>query len=336
MSEIKVLGIDLAKSVFQLHGMDERGAALLRKQVRRGQLLRFLAQLPACIVAMEACGSAHHWGRQIAALGHAVRLIPPQYVKPFVKGNKTDRNDAEAICEAAQRANMRFVPVKSLEQQALMAAQRLRALLVKSRTALVNHIRGELAEFGMSVPKGITWVRAMLHEQDKLAALPELMRQVATQMRQELEQLDTAISEASRRIEVLVRSHNTCRYLMRRSGIGMLTACALVAQIDPVHFKNGRHLAAFIGLVPKEHSTGGKQVLMGISKRGNTELRTLLIHGARAVVRTAAAKHDPLSRWIVQLMARRGKHRTIVAVANKLARYAWVDLMQARQLTSEV
>lgn len=334
MSEIKVLAIDLAKSVFQLHAVDERAVAVLRKQVKRGQLLRVLAQVPACIVAMEACGSAHHWGQQIAALGHTVRLIPPQYVKPFVKGNKTDRNDAEAICEAAQRPNMRFVPVKSLEQQALMAAQRFRALLVKSRTALSNHVRGLLAEFGICVPKGIAKVRAVLHEQGVLAGLPELMRQVAAQMRQELEQLDEAVGEASRRIEQLVRSHATCRYLMRREGIGVHTACALVAQIDPAHFKNGRHLSAFIGLVPKQHSTGGKQVLMSISKRGNTELRTLLIHGARAVVRTAPGKHDPLSRWIAQLMTRRGKHRTIVAVANKLARYAWVDLMQARQLTS--
>lgn len=331
MGEIKLLAIDLAKAVFQLHGVDARGVAMLRRQLRRAQLLRFLAQLPACTVAMETCGGAHHWGRQIAALGHSVRLIPPQYVKPFVKGNKTDRNDADAICEAAQRPTMRFVPVKSEEQQALMAAHRQRGLLVKSRTALVNHTRGELAEFGIIAPKGIARLRALLCEDERLQGLPALMREVTAQLHDQLQQLDEAISQASQRIEQLAQAHPTCRHLMQRRGIGVLTASALVAQVDPVQFRNGRHFSAFIGLVPKEHSTGGKQVLMSISKRGNPDLRTLLIHGARAVVRTAASKRDPLSQWIVQLMARRGKHKTIVAVANKLARYAWVDLMQARQ-----
>lgn len=331
MSEIKWLGIDLAKSVFQLHGVDERAVVVLRKPVRRAQLLRVMAQLPACTVAMEACGGAHHWARQFQRLGHEVRLIAPQYVKPFVKGNKTDRNDAEAICEALQRPSMRFVPVKSEEQQTLMAAQHARGLLVKSRTALVNHIRGELAEFGISVPKGIAKVRAVLHERELLAGLPAMMQQVCAQLQQQLQCLDEAITQASRRIERWVQSHPTCQWLMRRRGIGVLTASALVAQIDPAHFKNGRHLAAFIGLVPKEHSSGGKQVRLGISKRGNTELRTLLIHGARAVVRTATGKDDALSRWIVQLMARRGQHKAVVALANKMARYAWVDLLQARQ-----
>lgn len=333
MSEIKVLAVDLAKAVFQLHGVDGRGVAQLRRQVRRAQLLQRLAQLPPCVVAMEACASAHHWGRQIQALGHTVRLIPPQYVKPYVKGNKTDRNDAEAICEAAQRPNMRFVPLKSLEQQAMMAAQRLRGLLVKSRTALVNHIRGELAEFGISVAKGIANVRAVLRDQDRLTALPALMQEVAAQAYEELLVLEEALKQATHRIERLSQAHPSCQHLMRRRGIGMLTSVALVTQIDPVQFKNGRHLSAFIGLVPKEHSSGGKQVRLGISKRGNAELRTLLIHGARAVVRTAAGKSDPLSQWITQLITRRGKHKTIVAVANKLARYAWIDLMQARQLS---
>jgi transposase len=332
VSKIKVLGIDLAKSVFQLHGVDERGVAMLRKQLRRAQLLRFVAQIPACIVAMEACGGAHHWARQFEKLGHTVRLIPPQYVKPFVKGNKTDRNDAEAICEATVRPNMRFVPVKSLEQQSSIAAQRLRSLLVKQRTALVNHVRGELAEFGVSAPKGIAQVRALLREDPWLHELPGLMREVAAQLHEQLQQLDEAIGQAHRRIEHVARANPTCRHLMQRRGIGILTASALAAHIDPVYFKNGRHLSAFIGLVPKEHSSGGKQVRMGISKRGNTELRTLLIHGARAVVRTAASKRDPLSLWIVDLIARRGKHKAIVAVANKMARYAWVDLIQARQL----
>lgn len=334
MSKVTVLAIDLAKAVFQLHGVDERGVAVLRKQVRRNQLLSTLAQMSPCIVAMEACASAHHWARQIQSLGHTVRLIPPQYVKPFVKGNKTDRNDAEAICEAAQRPNMRFVPVKSLDQQAWLAAQRLRSLLVKSRTALMNHIRGELAEFGIVLPKGVAKLRSALHEPKVLSQLPALMQEVASQMQEELRQLDESLAQATRRIESLARSQPACKRLMRRDGIGVHTASALVAQIDPTHFKNGRHLSAFIGLVPKEHSSGDRQIRLGITKRGNKELRSLLIHGARSALRAAPRKDDPLSRWAVQLAARRGKHKAIVALANKMARHAWVDLMKARELAN--
>lgn len=330
MREIKCLSIDLAKSVFQLHGVDDRGVVVMRKQLRRDKLGSFMAQLPRCTVAMEACGGAHYWARQFAAMGHEIRLIPPQYVKPFVKGNKTDRNDAEAIGEAAQRPNMRFVPVKSEEQQALMAAQSSRELLVKFRTALSNHMRGVLAEFGLQAPKGLVALRKLLHEATEMHSLPGLLREVVEELTEQLSQLDAAVAQSHSRLERFTREHATCRYLMQRSGIGVLSATALVAQIEPTHFKNGRHLAAYIGLVPKQHSSGGKQVLMGISKRGNVQLRTLLIHGARAVVRTAAGKSDPLSRWIAQLLSRRGKHKTFVAVANKLARYAWVDLMQAR------
>jgi transposase len=332
MNKIKVLAIDLAKSVFQLHAVDARGVVVLRKQVKRKQLLQVLAQLRPCTVAMEACAGAHHWARQFQAFGHTVRLIPPQHVKPFVKGNKTDRNDAEAICEAAQRPNMRFVPVKSLEQQAWLAAQQLRSLVVKFRTAFLNHIRGELAEFGIVVPKGVAKLTGALHDSQLLDQLPTLMQQLAAQMRQQLCQLDESLSQASRRIEVLAQAHPSCRHLMRRPGIGVHTASALVAQIDPTHFKNGRHLSAFLGLVPKEHSSGNKQIRLGITKRGNKELRSLLIHGARSALRAARGKDDPLSRWLAELTARRGKHKAIVALANKMARYAWVDLMQARQL----
>ena len=330
MSELKLLAVDLAKSVFQLHGVDERGVAVLRKVLRRTQLLRYIARLPGCVIVMEACGGAHYWGRQFVKLGHEVRLIAPQYVKPFVKGNKTDRNDAEAICEAAQRPNMRFVTLKSEEQQALMAAQKLRGLLVKSRTALSNHLRGELAEFGVCLPKGLAALRAGLHHPQVLQSLPPLMHEVLMQAREYLQHVEEAIEVAHRRLQQIVMRQPVCRYLMRRRGIGVLTAAALHAQIDPAQFRNGRHLAAFIGVVPKQHSSGGKTTLLGISKRGNAELRTLLIHGARAVVRTVDQKTDPFSLWIRQLKARRGVHKTVVAVANKLARYAWVDLRQAR------
>lgn len=330
MSKINVMSIDLAKSVFQLHGVDERGQAVLRQRVSRSQLLRKLAQIPPCTVAMEACASSHHWGRRMSALGHTVRLIAPQHVKPYLVGNKTDRNDAEAICEAAQRPKMRFVPIKSLEQQSFLAAQRLRGLIVKRRTALLNHIRSELMEFGMSLPKGIAPVRAVLADEYALP-LPSLMQELVRQMRQELHHLDAALSEATDRIERLTREQPTCRYLMRRPGIGIHTASALVAQIDPAHFKNGRHLSAFIGLVPREHSSGNSKTQLGITKRGNPQLRTLLIHGARSVVRIVHKRSDPLSQWVKAVIARRGKHKAIVALANKMARYAWVDLMQARQ-----
>jgi transposase len=331
MSEIKVLAIDLAKSVFQLHGVDARAVVKMRKQVKRSQLLRFLSQLPSCMVAMEACGGAHDWARKIQALGHEVRLIPARYVKAFVKGNKTDRNDAEAICEAAQRPNMRFVPIKSEEQQGAMAQQSFRALLVKQRTALMNHIRGHLAEFGLTAPKGMSALRKLLAQRELLSHAPSTLQHWAVQAQAAWQALDEQIQQLSRAIQQWADAHPSCRYLMRRAGIGVLTASALVAQIEPTHFKNGRHLSAFLGLVPKEHSTGGKQVRLGISKRGNTELRTLLIHGARAVMRTAAGKDDPLHRWAVQLCARVGKHKAIVAVANKMARYVWVDLKHLRE-----
>jgi transposase len=265
-------------------------------------------------------------------LGHEVRLIPPQYVKPYLLGNKTDRNDAEAIGEAMGRPKMRFVPVKSEEQQSLLAAHRFRSLIVKSRTALINHIRGELLEFGICLPKGIAKVRAALADTQVLYRLPSLMQQIAQQMHQELRQIDAALAEATARIEQLANAQPTCRYLMRRPGIGVQIATALVAQIDPTQFKNGRHLSALIGLVPREHSSGNKQIKLGITKRGNPMLRTLMIHGARSVVRVIHKRNDPLSQWVKALIARRGKHKAIVALANKMARYAWVDLMQARQL----
>lgn len=326
MSERTVLAIDLAKNVFQVH------TAKLQRTLRRGQVLRFVAQQPPCVVAMEACSSAHYWAREFRKLGHAVMLIPPQYVKPFRRGNKTDRNDAAAIWEAAHRPKLRCVAVKSEEQQALMAAQRLRHQLVKARTALTNHVRGELAEFGVSVIKGHAGLRRTLADTALMERLPGMMREALAQIAQELLRLEEAIKQATGRLESFAQSDATCRALRRRCGIGVLTAIALVAQIDPTQFKNGRHLSAYLGLTPREHSSGDRQVLLGISKRGNVMLRTLLIHGARAVVRTSPGKSDPLSRWIAQLLARRGKHKTFVAVANKLARYAWADLMQARQL----
>jgi transposase len=333
MREIKWVGLDLAKEVFQVHAADAEGAVVLRKRLPRAKVLEFFAQLPACTIVMEACSGAHYWGRQIRALGHQVRLIAAQYAQAYRMGNKHDRNDAGAICEAGRRPDMRFVPIKSEEQQSMMAAQGYRQLLVQQRTALVNHMRGRLAEFGIVAPRGIEQARALLAEAEQLLSeAPALLREVVMQMREDLARLDEAIAEADRRVQRCAQQNALCRRLMSRAGIGVQTAVALAAQIDPAQFRNGRHLSAFLGLVPGEYSSGNRTLRLSISKRGNRQLRTLLIHGARALVRMAPRKDDPFSRWIRQLVVRRGKHRAIVAAANKLARYVWVDMMQARQM----
>lgn len=329
MSEITTLAIDLAKHVFQLHGVDQRGACTLRRQVRRAQLVPLLAQLPACTVAMEACGGAHEWGRRIEALGHRVRLIAPQFVKPFVKGNKTDRNDAEAICEAAQRPGMRWVALKTVEQQQVLAMHRLRSGTVKTRTALANQMRGLLAEFGLIVPQGLGRLRRELPDllEDAENGLPPMLRAELHRQGQRLCELDAEVQRLTRHIEQQARSDERCRALMQHRGVGPLTASAFAAEIgDPQVFKNGRQVSAALGLVPRQHSSGGKPLLLGISKRGNPYLRTLLIHGARAVVRTAKHHHDPLSQWLCAVQARRGTHKATVALANKMARQLWAQL----------
>ena len=322
MSEITTLAIDLAKSVFQLHGIDRSGVTVLRRQVRRAQLLNILAQLPVCLVAMEACASAHYWGRQIRALGHRVKLIPPQYVKPFVKGNKTDRNDAEAICEAALRPQMPSVAVKSEDQQAVLSLHRMRELLEKQRKQLANQLRGILGEFGIAIPLGIAALRAALPQ--AIQAVPQLLRPSLQQAQERLLQLQRQCTEHTRHIEQLAAGSPLCQRLMREQGIGPITASAFTATVgDPAHYRNGRQLSASLGLVPRQHSTGGKPVLLGISKRGDSYLRMLLIHGGRAVLSHAPGKTDPMSRWLQQLAARRGANRAAVALANKNARRLW-------------
>jgi transposase len=322
MNEITTLAIDLAKSVFQLHGIDLQGVPRLRRQVRRSQLLNTLAQLPICLVAMEACASAHYWGRQIRALGHRVKLIPPQYVKPFVKGNKTDRNDAEAICEAALRPRMPSVALKSEQQQAVLSLHRLRELLEKQRKQLANQLRGLLGEFGIAIPLGMSALRAALPQ--ALEAVPPLLRASLQQAQERLLELQDQCNACTEQIKHLAAGSPLCRRLMQEQGVGPLSASAFVATIgDPAHYRNGRQVSASLGMVPRQHSTGGKPVLLGISKRGDSYLRMLLIHGARAVLQHAAGKSDPLSRWLQQLAARRGVNRAVVALANKNARRLW-------------
>lgn len=332
MSEITTLGIDLAKNVMQVHGVDARGVAVLRRQVRRSQLPRLLAQLPPCTVAMEACSGAHAWGRRSVQFGHRVQLIAPQFVKPFVKGNKTDRNDAEAICEAAQRPGMRFVALKSVEQQQVLTLHRLRTGAVKARTALANRLRGVLAEFGLVVAAGLGQLRRALPDvlEDAGNELPALVRAELAVQAGRLRELDAEVVRLSRRIEALAQADERTRALMQRRGIGPLIASAFAAEIaDPRVFKNGRQVAAWLGLVPRQHSSGGAPRLLGISKRGDAYLRTLLIHGARAVVRVADRHPDPLSQWISALKLRRGVHKATVAVANKMARQMWAQLAHA-------
>lgn len=321
MSEITTVAIDLAKSVFQIHAVNGRGIATVRRQLRR-QVLPFLAQVPRCVVAMEACAGAHYWGRQIGQLGHQVKLIPPQYVKPFVKGNKTDRNDAQAICEAALRPQMPQVAVKSEEQQALLALHRVRSLLEKQRKQLANQLRALLGEFGLVGAKGTRHLRLMLPE--AIAQVPTILGTTLQQAYERLCELERQCAVETSQLEQLTRAQPLCRRLMREPGIGPLSASAFVATLgDPTHYRNGRQVAASLGLVPRQHSSGGRTVLLSISKRGDKYLRTLLIHGARAALRYAPGKIDPLSVWVCELARRRGVNRAVVALANKNARRLW-------------
>jgi len=332
--KITTVGIDLAKSVFQVHGVSERGKAVLRKQLKRSEVLTFFANLPPCLIGMEACGSAHHWARKLIELGHEVRLMAPQFVKPYVKTNKNDRNDAEAICEAVARPNMRFVPVKTPEQQAALALHRARAGMMKARNAQANQIRGLLGEFGIVLPQGIGQLRRRLPEivEDSNNDLPRLMRTLLRRLLAQLQQLDQQVSELEREIVLWHRQNDNSRRLERIGGIGPLTASAYVASLGNAKgFNNGRQVAAWLGIVPRQDSTGGKPRLLGISKHGDVYLRTLLIHGARSVLRHLEHRPDQADSWLKRLMLRRGKNVAAVALANKNARIAWALLAHQRE-----
>jgi len=322
VNEITTLAIDLAKNVFQLHGVDSRGACQLRKRLRRGQLLGFVAQRPPCLVAMEACASAHYWGREFIKLGHRVKLIPPQYVKPFVRGNKTDSNDAEGICEAALRPKMPSVAVKSVEQQAVLCEHRIRQLLESQRKQLSNHLRGLLAEFGIVIPKSSAVLKKGLAEAIERA--PARLRPVLNEAHQRLRDLQRQCQEQTRRIEQLAADTPLCQRFMKERGVGPIIASAYAATVgSPRHYHNGRQVSASLGLVPKQYSSGEEPQLLGISKRGDKYLRTLLIHGARSVVSRIDGRTDPLSVWLQGVVTRRGKNKAAVALANKTARRLW-------------
>lgn len=329
---VTTIGIDLAKNVFQVHGADEKGKTVLKKQLKRAQMLAFFANLTPCRIGMEACGSAHYWARKLQGLGHTVQLIAPQYVKPFVKRNKNDAADAEAICEAMMRPNMPTVPIKNASQQAILSVHRARQGFVKARTAQANQIRGLLAEYGIVIPKGIGHIAKRVPEilEDGENDLPGSFRLLIERLADHLKALDRQVGELEAQIQLWHRENAASQKLAKIPGIGPMTASATVASVgDARNFKNGRQLAAWLGIVPRQHSTGGKSTLLGISKRGDTYLRTLLIHGARAVIRVAERKPnaDP---WLKSLLARRHKNVAAVALANKNVRTIWALLAHDR------
>lgn len=336
--KVTTAGIDLAKNVFQVHGVDEHGKTVLRKQLKREQMAPFFANLPTCLIGMEACGSAHHWARKLQSLGHTVRLVAPQFVKPYVKTNKNDAADSEAICEAVARPNMRFVPVKNVEQQAVLALHRVRQGFIKARTAQANQIRGLLAEFGLIVPQGIGHIAGRVPEliEDASNELPGSFRMLIDQLVDHLKVLDTHVLNLEAKIKAWHRESEISRKLEQIPGIGPVTASALVATIgDAKTFENARQLAAWMGLVPRQHSTGGKAKLLGISKRGDTYLRTLLIHGARSAILAAQRKAMKEDSWLGKLLLRRNPNVAAVALANKNARVVWALLAKDRTYRSE-
>lgn len=324
--KVVIIGLDLAKHIFQVHGADAEGRALLRKRLRRSQVARFFANLPPCVVGMEACCGAHYWSRVIGRFGHTVRLIAPQFVKPYVKSNKNDASDAEAICEAVSRPQMRFVPAKSVEQQDIQSLHRVRSRLVSSRTQQANQIRGLLSEYGIVLPEHISQLRRSLPIilEDATNELTAFSRRLFASLYEELLSVEEKIQVIDEQIRAVYQASEPCRRIAAVEGIGPLIATALVAAMsDGKMFKNGRQFAAWLGLVPRQHSSGGKARLLGISKRGDPYLRTLLIHGARSVVYRASRKTDRRSLWIADKQRRLGTSKACVAVANKNARIVW-------------
>src|SRR5713101_8171733 len=335
--EVTTIGIDLAKSVFAVSGADSRGRVVIRRQLRRTQGLGFMRGLPRCVVGMEATGGAQYWARQFTALGHEVRLMSPALVVPYRKGNKTDRNDADAILEAVTRPSMRFVMVKSVAQQDLLALHRVRAQLVKSRTALCNQLRGLLRERGVVVRTGAAALKRGLPAAlaDESSELSGEMRELLGEMGQWLRTLEQRIASCEAQITRKFKHDERCARLAEVPGVGPLTATALVAAVgNAQRFKNGRELSAYLGLVPRQHSSGGKTVLLGITKRGDRYLRTLLIHGARSALRQCKLEGDARSRWVARISAARGPNVAAVAMANKNARILWALLSRGDRYRS--
>jgi len=323
---VTLIGIDLAKSVFQVCAVNQAGKTVFNRQLRRNRLMELLTQYPSAIIAMEACSGSNYWGRELEFRGHEVRLIPPQHVKPFVKGNKNDRNDAFAITEAARRPQLCCVRPRSLEQTDLIQVHRVVDRQVRQRTAVINQIRGFLIEYGVVLPRGKERLQHALPEllEDADNPLTSSARALLCELLQEWHQLDEVVKRLQRRIKHQAHSNEATQRLLQVKGVGERIATAIVAHAgNGSGYRNGRHFAANLGLVPREHSSGGKQQLGGMSKRGNAYLRRLLIQGAWTVVRYAEGSDDRLSQWARQVRERRGKHKAVVAVANKMARIIW-------------
>lgn len=324
--QISTIGIDLAKNVFQVHGVDTQGKVVLMRQLRRKQVVEFFSKLSPCLVGMEACATAHYWAREIGKLGHEVKLIPPSYVKPYVRRQKNDAADASAICEAVTRPSMRFVPVKSVEQQATLAVHRSRALLIGQRTQITNALRAHLAELGLIADHGrdgLAKLIAMVEDECALQSLPNAMQQVLRVLVSQLASVQQQIGDLDRAIHDQHRACPVSRRLESIPGIGVIGATAIAATVtDPGAFRSGRELAAWIGLVPRQNSTGGRERLGGISKQGDRYLRRLLVAGAMAVIQHAK-RHPEKQLWITRLLARKPAKVVAIAVANKMARVAW-------------
>lgn len=341
MADVSTIGLDIAKAVFHAHGADASGRLVFSRRLTRAKLLEFFAAQPRCVVALEACGGAHHWARELTLLGHDVRLIPPAYVKPFVKRSKSDAIDAEAICEAAQRPSMRYVAIKSEDQQAAGMVFRTRDLLVRQRTQLINAIRGHLTEFGWVAPKGpshVTVLASLLEDGEEVgASLPEAARMMFQVMTGQLATLNEQVALLDKEIARRAREDEAARRLMTIPGVGPITATALLALGPPAEsFAKGRDFAAWLGLTPRQRSTGGKEKLGSISKMGERTLRRLLIIGSSAVVLQASRRGAPRGSWLEQMMARKPRMLVTVALANKTARIIWAVLMKGENYKAPV
>jgi transposase len=329
MEAAVTIGLDLGKSVFQVHGVDQQGTVVVERRLTRARLLAFFAKQPACLVGMEACAAAHHWGRELQKLGHQVKLMPPRYVKPYVKRQKNDAADAEAICEAVTRPTMRFVEIKSCEQQGVLVLHRVRLMLTRQRTALSNAIRGHMAEYGLVAPvgrNGLQRLIAIIADQHD-ERLPAMARASLVILASQLQLVNEQVLDNDRRVRATARSTDLGRRLMEVPGVRPVLASALVASVpEPRAFKSGRDLAAWIGLVPKQNSSGGKEKLGGITKQGDRYLRQLLVVGALSVIRYAQ-RHGTRRPWLIYLLARRAPKVAAVALANKMARMIWAMMV---------
>ena len=334
MQDIKVLGIDLAKDVFQLHGVDARGKRVLKKRIERCKLPEYIGNLTSCTIAMEACGGSNYWARVFQRNGHIVKLISPQFVKPFVKTNKNDANDAEAIVEAASRPSMHFVSVKQVQQQDIQSLHRVRSRIIKNRTALINEIRGLNLEYGIAIPLGAMKVKSHLRSiiDDKGNELTTSSRELMQELYDELIETEARLKTLEKKIKLICKESDQCRRIMSIPGVGELTATAIVAAVPNANeFKNGRHMSAWLGLVPRQSSSGNKQMLLGISKRGDRYLRTLLIHGARSALTHCKNTDSKYGEWLIDKKSSLSFNKAAVALANKNARIIWALLKTGKE-----